>query len=318
MESKQGQKALIWGRKLLLGAEINGIFPTFASGNKMFMETRSNNIPAYIYTKDNIIRLILLTAAFALVFINLYKPFSSESWYNVSEFKFFLFSSLIILTGVLVVVISRIIMYYYGKKHRIPYTSYAIWILLEIFFMAMFYTIYTVILNPKREYLAAFKESVINTSLVLLLPYAALHLYFSYREKERQLRLLAEDRAEAAAQQNVYSFYDEKNELRLSVKRENLLYIESADNYVLIWYLNKGVVTKFMLRNSLKAIEESLTDTNVQRCHRSYMVNFDQVKVIQRRKDGIYMELGVDKVPDIPISKTYSEKVIQWFVNCSC
>jgi Response regulator of the LytR/AlgR family len=184
--------------------------------------------------------------------------------------------------------------------------------------MAMFYTIYTVILNPKREYLAAFKESVINTSLVLLLPYAALHLYFSYREKEQQLRLLAEDRAEAAAQQNVYSFYDEKNELRLSVKRENLLYIESADNYVLIWYLNKGVVTKFMLRNSLKAIEESLTDTNVQRCHRSYMVNFDQVKVIQRRKDGIYMELGVDRVPDIPISKTYSEKVIQWFVNCSC
>ena len=73
-----------------------------------------------------------------------------------------------------------------------------------------------------------------------------------------------------------------------------------------------------MLRNSLKAIEESLTDTNVQRCHRSYMVNFDQVKVIQRRKDGIYMELGVDRVPDIPISKTYSEKVIQWFVNCSC
>src|SRR5574344_603134 len=122
-------------------------------------------IPSYIYEKQNIVSLILLTALFALVFINIYKPFSSSSWYNVSEFKFFLFSSLIILTGVLVVVISRIIMYYYGKKRRIPYTSYAIWILLEIFFMAMFYTIYTVILNPKREYLAAFKESVINTSL---------------------------------------------------------------------------------------------------------------------------------------------------------
>lgn len=263
-------------------------------------------------------RLILLTAVFALVFINLYKPFSSESWYNVSEFKFFLFSSLIILTGVLVVVVSRIIMYYYGKRNSISYTRYGIWVLLEIFFMALFYSVYTVSLNPKREFLAAFKESVVNTSLVLLLPYAALHLYFSYCEKERLLRLLAEDRADAASQQNVYSFYDEKNELRLSVKRENLLYIESADNYVFIWYLNKGIVTKFMLRNSLKAIEESLVGTDVQRCHRSYMVNFDQVKVIQRRKDGIYMELGVEKVPDIPISKTYSEKVIQWFVSSSC
>lgn len=59
-------------------------------------------IPSYIYGKQNIVRLILWTALFALVFINIYKPFSSTSWYKVSEFKFFVFSSLIILTGVLV------------------------------------------------------------------------------------------------------------------------------------------------------------------------------------------------------------------------
>jgi hypothetical protein len=274
-------------------------------------------IPGYIYEKSNIVRLILLTALFALVFINIYKPFSSSSWYSVSEFKFFVFSSLIILTGVLVVVISRIVMYYWGKKHEITTGAYALWILLEIFFMSLFYTIYTLVLNPEREYLSAFKESSINTSLVLLLPYSVLHLYFSYKEKERQLRLLEEDRAETANKLSVFSFYDEKHELRLSVKRSNLLYIESADNYVCIWYLNKGILTKFMLRNSLKAIEESLAETNVLRCHRSYMVNFDQVKVIRREKDGIYMELGIEKVPDIPISKTYSEKVTHWFMTYS-
>lgn len=274
-------------------------------------------IPGYIYEKSNIVRLILLTALFALVFINIYKPFSSSSWYSVSEFKFFVFSSLIILTGVLVVVISRIVMYYWGKKHEITTGAYALWILLEIFFMSLFYTIYTLVLNPEREYLSAFKESSINTSLVLLLPYSVLHLYFSYKEKERQLRLLEEDRTEAANKLSVFSFYDEKHELRLSVKRSNLLYIESADNYVCIWYLNKGILTKFMLRNSLKAIEESLAETNVLRCHRSYMVNFDQVKVIRREKDGIYLELGIEKVPDIPISKTYSEKVTHWFMTYS-
>lgn len=281
------------------------------------MGVLANKIPSYIYEKSNIIRLILLTAFFALIFINIYKPFSSSNWYAVSEFKFFVFSSLIILTGVLVVVISRIIMYYWGKRHSISNSSYAIWIILEIFFMSLFYTIYTIVLNPEREYLAVFKESAINTSLVLLLPYSAIHLYFSYKEKERLLKMLAEEREKVAEQQQVYSFYDEKNELRLSVKRTNLLYIESADNYVCIWYLNKGNLTKFMLRNSLKAIEESLADTNIMRCHRSYMVNFDQVKVIRREKDGIYMELGIDKVPDIPISKTYSEKATHWFTSYS-
>ena len=276
-----------------------------------------HKIPAYIYEKSNIVRLVLLTALFALVFINIYKPFSSSNWYPVSEFKFFVFSSLIILTGVLVVVISRIVMYYWGRKHDISVGGYSLWIILEIFFMSLFYTIYTLVLNPEREYLSVFKESTINTSLVLLLPYSALHLYFSYQEKERQLRLLEEDRAEAANKLSVFSFYDEKHELRLSVKRTNLLYIESADNYVCIWYLNKGVLTKFMLRNSLKAIEESLAETNVLRCHRSYMVNFDQVKVIRREKDGVYLELGVEMVPDIPISKTYSEKVTHWFMTYS-
>lgn len=281
------------------------------------MGALSNKIPKYVYEKPNIVQLILLTALFALVFINIYKPFSSSNWYPVSELKFFLFSSLIILTGVLVVVISRICMFYYGRKHGITYGAYTLWIIIEVASMALFYTFYTLTLNPERDWMGVFKESVINTSLVLLLPYFILHLYFSYQEKEKMLRLLEQARADLSAQQSVFSFYDEKNDFKLSVKRNNLLYLESADNYVCIWYLNKGILSKFMLRNSLKAIEETLSDTHVLRCHRSFMVNFEQVKVIRREKDGIYLELGIDKVPDIPISKTYSEKVTHWFMSYS-
>ncbi|CAK7055237.1 MAG: hypothetical protein PARBB_02719 [Parabacteroides distasonis] len=192
-------------------------------------------IPSYIYGKQNIVRLILWTALFALVFINIYKPFSSTSWYKISEFKFFVFSSLIILTGVLVVVLSRIILFHWGKRHAITVRAYAIWIVLEIFFMSLFYTIYTLVLNPEREYMEVFNDSAVNTSLVLLLPYSVLHLYFSYKEKERQLRLLEENQTEAAVRQSVFSFYDEKNELRLSVKRSNLLV---PDLFFLAGYFN--------------------------------------------------------------------------------
>ena len=208
-------------------------------------------------------------------------------------------------------------MYYYGRKHTISYSAYGVWILTEIFFMSLFYTIYTLVLNPGRDWMGVFKESAINTSLVLLLPYSALHLYFSYKEKERMLLVLEKNKEDSAAKQAVFSFYDEKGDFKLSVKRNNLLYLESADNYVCIWYLNKGILSKFMLRNSLKAIEELMSDTHVLRCHRSFMVNFEQVKVIRREKDGIYLELGIDKVPDIPISKTYSEKVTHWFMSYS-
>lgn len=274
-------------------------------------------IPDYMLEKRNIVRLILSTAFFALVFINIYKPFNSPSWYEVSEFKFFVFSSLIILTGVLVVVISRIIMFYWGKKHDINAGQYCIWIALEVFSMALFYTIYTLSVNPQREWLTVFRESFVNTALVLLLPYAAIHLWLSYQETRRRIKQLEGEKQEHATRNVVYSFYDDKNELRLSVNQSNLLYIESADNYVYIWYLNKDHLTKFMLRSSLKTIEESMRQTSVLRCHRSYMANFSQVKVIRRQRDGIYLEFGLENVPDIPISKTYNEKVTHWFMTYS-
>lgn len=278
------------------------------------MNVLTRKIPAYHYERSNLLRLVLFTAVFDLVFINIYKPFSSLTWYPVSEFKFFLFSSLVILTGVLVVAISRVIMYYYTKRRTLNYLEYAIWIASEIFFMSLFYTTYSAYLRPERDVMEIFMESTENTFLVLLLPYAILMLYFSWRDKEQKLLMMENDKNDTNGSLAVISFLDANGELRLSVKRTNLLYIESADNYVRIWYLNKGIITSFMLRNTLKAMEETFVGTNILRCHRSYMVNFEQVKVIRREKDGIYLEFGVEKVPDIPISKTYSEKVTHWFM----
>lgn len=273
-------------------------------------------IPAYIYEKKNLIRLVLLTAAFALVFINIYKPFSSENWYKVSQARFFFFSSLIILTGVLVVVISRIIMYYHTRHHTISYGTYFIWILIEIAAMSVFYTFYTLYLNPEKDLMVTFKSSSINTSLVLLLPYSVLWLYFSLQDKVQKLEVLEENQL-TQNPNDILSFTDEKGEFRFSVKKENLLYLESADNYVLIWYLNKGKLSKYMLRNTLKNMESSFSESHILRCHRSFMVNFDQVKVIRREKSGVYLQMDIEQVPDIPISKTYSEKAGNWFIRYS-
>jgi DNA-binding LytR/AlgR family response regulator len=38
-------------------------------------------------------------------------------------------------------------------------------------------------------------------------------------------------------------------------------------------------------------------------------VNLDLVKVLRREKEGVFIELGIDGVPDIPISKTYVDNV---------
>ncbi|MDD2292817.1 MAG: LytTR family DNA-binding domain-containing protein [Bacteroidales bacterium] len=283
----------------------------------MIHEFLNKKLPAYLCSKSRIISLVVFTAVFALVFIMAYNPFDAKEWYNVSEFMYYVYLSLLILVGVLVVAISRVIMYYYAKKHTLHYWSFGVWILAEILAMAAIYTSLSLIVepNPTGGLLQVMKNSIRNTTLVLLIPYAISLLYFSMQEKNAMLKRLKaiQDYEYDHPQPATFSFYDERGEMRLSIKRDNLLYLESADNYVYVWYLNKGKVTKFLLRNTLKVMEDFMAGTNVLRCHRSYMVNFDQVSIIRRDKGLIYIEFGIEDVGDIPVSKTYSEKVMKSF-----
>ena len=96
-------------------------------------------IPSYLNEKQNILRLILFTSLFALIFINFYSPFGSGTWFNVTRLQFFTYSSLIILTGVLVVVISRVIMYQVSKRNTILLWHYLLWIFAEVLSMALSY-----------------------------------------------------------------------------------------------------------------------------------------------------------------------------------
>ena len=271
-------------------------------------------IPSYLNEKQNIKRLILFTSLFALVFINAYSPFGADRWYNLTRLEFFTYSSLTILLGVLVVVISRIIMYHFCKRHSLNIWQYLIWIFAEIFSMAVVYAMFEkLFLKDARIFSDLVKNSSRNTALVLLLPYSVLWLYFSWRDKKEQIERLADYPPSLESTRNMIPFYDDKGILKFSIKKENLLYLESAENYVNICYLNKGKVSKYLLRDTLKKIEENFSGTEIIRCHRSYMVNFEKVKVIRKDRDGLKLEFDNPSVTDIPVSKTYINTVMQTF-----
>jgi len=283
-------------------------------------------IPAYLYEKANIIRLVLLTALFALIFINVFKPFGSRDWYPVSDFIYFCFASFIILTGMLVVVVSRWLMYHFSKKHSLVYWQYFAWIFAEIFTMALLYSlfVYLVIEQNNDDFFSIIKQSITHTAWILLLPYAILWLYFAFRENERLLKQFGatrqqyQEQTETHAKKQLIAFPDEKGELRISLMLDSLLYIESADNYVTIYYLNKSKTSSYLLRNSLKWIDENLIqETPLVRCHRSYIVNLDNVKVLQKTKNGIFLELDTINTPDMPVSKTYYNQVMEKFSKYS-
>src|SRR5512133_3592763 len=274
----------------------------------------NSKLPKYLTDKQNIVRLILFTSAFALLFINLYSPFGVEAWSNISSLRLFAYSSGVILTGILVVALSRIIMYQvvrHGTELRIY--QYLIWVAAEIISMAFFYTFYELfILDDPRPFPDIFRRSVLNTSLTLLLPYSALWLYFSWRDKQRQLLEMTE-MTDAPAQKAMIPFRDEKGTLRLSLKRSDILYLQGTDNYVTVWYLSKERISKFLLRTTLKKLEDEMQNESIFRCHRSYLVNMEKIKLIRREKEGLMVELDTPVTVSIPVSRTYMNQVLLAF-----
>ena len=286
-------------------------------------------IPQFVYKRSNQITMIIFVPIFALLFISIYSPFDFDridtnapllARLNISrELLVQLVTIILILIGMAVAAVSRWFMSLYSRRRTLSYVAYISWIACEILVMTTIFTIAAYFTESSKDIITLFRNSLIKTSLILLIPYVICYIYFIWQERVAQLRMLREQimEDETALQVAYVQIYDEKGEMRLSVRREHLLLIESADNYVCVWYTNQNAPKKVLVRNTLKQVAEQLSSTHIQRCHRSYLINLDHVKVLRREKEGVFVELGIDGVPDVPISKTYSESIQRWLMSSS-
>jgi len=97
----------------------------------------------------------------------------------------------------------------------------------------------------------------------------------------------------------------------ISIKPKELLYIQSADNYVDVYYSEGSSIKHNLLRNTLNNVEKQLlNNTNdIIRCHNSYIVNADNIESISGNATGYKIGLrGVEVL--IPISKKYKDEVL--------
>jgi DNA-binding LytR/AlgR family response regulator len=59
----------------------------------------------------------------------------------------------------------------------------------------------------------------------------------------------------------------------------------------------------------MKKLEKELETTLIRRCHRSFMVNFEKVKMVRLTGTNLYIYLDSKTEQKIPVSRTYTEKV---------
>jgi len=229
--------------------------------------------------------------------------------------EFFFYSSLFILSGMLIIVLSKLIFLLLAGSVRFSYWLYGLWNILEIILLAIAYTVLDVFLIGKDTIIFRhFIELLFVTLLVLAIPYSISWLWLSLKDKRIKLEALSRNTSMEFREHQMISFRDETGKLRFSFKSKDILYVESTDNYVTIITGEKGRIRKNMLRKTMKRLEKEMEGTHIRRCHRSYMVNFENIKQVKLISTSLFIYLDFPEEIRIPVSGTYAEKVHE-FIN---
>ena len=140
---------------------------------------------------------------------------------------------------------------------------------------------------------------------------------YQYQQLEKEYRLLNSRQQDLRAATptridapKMINLHDNNGTLRLSINTDALYYLESEDNYMKVYYKHKDRILSYMLRCRTRSVEESLKDTSLVRCHRSYIVNINKIQLLEEDKRMHYITLNDKSIGRIPVSKSYYDKVL--------
>ena len=175
----------------------------------------------------------------------------------------------------------------------------------EILFSSGFAALYLWLMSGKIEaYFWFFGMMLVYLFVLMLVPYLIINLHFMLLTKSQQLL----DWGHEATKEKI-RFMDERDNLKLVVSKDAVLYIQSEENYLKICYLEQNEVNFCTIRSSMKRIEDLCERNGLVRCHRSYFINKMHVQALQKDKEFTYAVLDVPSASRVPVSKNYYDQI---------
>ena len=265
---------------------------------------------------------VIISTLFALVFLTAYVPFSETAWFEVGRGSYFFITAAFVGSGMLFLALSRVLMNWVVRKSRhFPFWLYLLWLFLEIMIIAVCHTLisYFEIQATDHSFGYLYGKSVLITFVALAVPYAVTILAILLKDTQQRLMLTKSDTVESDDEvmpehTEIINLLDNNGNLKLSVKLDNLYYIKAEDNYINVFYQRSGNIASYMLRCKMQTIADNCVDSSsLMRCHRSYIVNISKVSVLHNEADGFVIDFEREGLESVPVSKTYSAKVLEAF-----
>lgn len=294
-------------------------------------------LPHYLIEKNNLVVQVTISVLFAIAFLAVYVPISdtTTAWFSLEEEDHFIYTAFFIILSTIFLIFSRIMMFYMSKRLiRFTYPKFILWNLGEIVLIGLFHAyislrIMHVAGHPSELIIG---KSILITFIALGFPFIVTDLSFAIIDAQRVLKIaksvINSNETNATKTQkassgepmvtdnpDIINFHDYTGALKFTVKLENVYYIKAEGNYVNVFYNNKGGISSFVLRNKIQAIEETFAGTPLMRCHRTYIVNTNNIKLIRTEDEGYYIDFNQSGLESVPVSRTYSEKIVKRFTE---
>ena len=246
----------------------------------------------------------LVIPLFAFVFCLYYRPFAMLDFLSMENASFSFNATILLCILLVTMSMTRWGLFAIGKARNISGYAYLLWCVGETMVSALFCALYLVLIShTSRTFFEVSGVTFLNLLTTTIYPLGILWLCFDRY-------MINEDTAKPVDESTLIRFYDEYKKLRLVIANEAVMFIKSEENYVQIHYLDKGKTRKFVLRSSMRALEEDLSKKGLVRCHRSYFINPAYIKIVHRDESGqIVAELNQDGYDSIPISRKYQDEI---------
>ena len=130
-----------------------------------------------------------------------------------------------------------------------------------------------------------------------------------YRYLRNQLETLLDKTTEAQTDilVTIHDTSVRGNDLQLPIN--DLLYIEAQKNNVVVCYVKEGKPSTMELHTTLAAVLDDLQPyDNIFQCHRSFVVNLNNITSAQGNSNGYQLRLG-NCPAVVPVSRTYVPKL---------
>ena len=280
--------------------------------------------PRFLLESRTLAGSVVAIVLFSIIFMLIYGPYSSTSWLTllvdqsqgtgwVNRFYSVMASVLFYMVAIEFLGISKVVLYYIGKKVQLYNGHLVSWIGGEVVLISLIYTVFTVLLNlaDPNLFLPIWGRAVLVLSFIIVVPYVICLQHATNRHQSQLLDRLGmnvvNDKVKDA-DSKLINLVDSTGKLKMSINVDSLYYVESQDNYVKIYYDSDGKLCNYMLRSTTKSIEAKFGEWLV-RCHRGYLVNKNKIRIFRNDRDGMYICLMHDNIRQIPVSKSYASNI---------